>query len=313
MLKYIKRIGANNMDIKEIKGNTYCIDTGITYIPFYKFDDDKIIMLDTGLAKEREGIEELLKSNNLKIYGIINSHAHIDHLGNNAYFKEKYNSIIAMSADEAFYCKSPINLKIYYNNYTYTEIETHYKELICETDILILDHEEKINICGIKFEIIHTPGHSPAHICIVTPDNIAYMGDSLISHEVMKLSKMPYSYVIIVDLKTKAKLYELKYNKYVVAHKGIYDDITNLITDNIYFYKGIAEKIYDLIDGDMTFQDIMAVVSSNFHIHIINKNKYAITERLLKSYIEYLHETGRIELSMKDELLKYSKIQLEEV
>jgi len=36
------------MEIKEIKGNTFCIDTGMTYIPFYKLNDEEIIMLDSG-------------------------------------------------------------------------------------------------------------------------------------------------------------------------------------------------------------------------------------------------------------------------
>ena len=58
----------------------------MTYIPFYKINDNDIIMLDTGLKKgEREIIENVIESNNFKVCGIINSHAHIDHIGNNAY------------------------------------------------------------------------------------------------------------------------------------------------------------------------------------------------------------------------------------
>ncbi|MEQ8199457.1 MAG: MBL fold metallo-hydrolase, partial [Clostridiaceae bacterium] len=101
------------MDILNVKGNTYCIDTGMTYIPFYKINNEEIIMLDTGLKRgEREGIEEGLENNNFKVRAIINSHAHIDHMGNNAYFKNKYNSIIAMPAYEAVICSSEVNLKV---------------------------------------------------------------------------------------------------------------------------------------------------------------------------------------------------------
>ena len=38
------------LEIKKIKGQTFCIDTGMTYIPFYKINDEEIIMLDTGWA-----------------------------------------------------------------------------------------------------------------------------------------------------------------------------------------------------------------------------------------------------------------------
>lgn len=36
------------MEIKAVKVNTYCIDTGMTYIPLYKVNDEEVIMLDTG-------------------------------------------------------------------------------------------------------------------------------------------------------------------------------------------------------------------------------------------------------------------------
>ena len=75
------------MDIKRIKGNTFCIDTGMTYIPFYKINDKEIILLDSGWIKEREGIDRLLNENKFKVVGILCSHAHIDHIGNNTYLK----------------------------------------------------------------------------------------------------------------------------------------------------------------------------------------------------------------------------------
>ena len=34
------------MNQMHIKGSTYCIDTGMTYLPFYKITDTDIIMLD---------------------------------------------------------------------------------------------------------------------------------------------------------------------------------------------------------------------------------------------------------------------------
>lgn len=296
------------MEIKEIKGNTFCIDTGMTYIPFYKINHEEIIMLDSGWAQgERKGIEELLLKNNFKVIAIICSHAHIDHVGNNAYLKEKYNCIIAMPSYEALICSSTINLKLYYNSQTLSDVTEHFGDMVCETDIMILDNQDSITVCGVKFEIIHTPGHSPAHICITTPDDVAYLGDSLISYEVMRGAKMPYAYILSVDLLSKLKLYDLKYSKYVVAHKGMYDDITGLIADNISFYKDRAIRIYNVMDGTMTMEDILNVVIKNFNINVKSKYRYTTIVRMLRSYVEYLNETGMIVLNMDEGFLKYSK------
>jgi hydroxyacylglutathione hydrolase len=299
------------MEIIKVKGNTFCIDTGMTYIPFYKINDEDIIMMDTGWkVGEREGIEELLKKNNYNVVGIICSHAHIDHIGNNAYLKNKYNCIIAMPAYEALVCSSTVNLKVYYSTRTLTNVAEHFGHMVCETDIMISDNQDIIYVCGIKFKILHTPGHSPAHICIVTPDNAAYVGDALISYEVMKGAKMPYAFILKEDLKSKTKLFDLKCSKYIVAHKGMYDDITKLINDNIDFYKNRAERIYDAIASAMTMEDIMKSVIKSFNIHVKTVDKYALIERMLRSYVEYLNETGRIELIMEDGFLKYTKVQM---
>lgn len=296
------------MEIKEIKGNTFCIDTGMTYIPFYKLNDEEIIMLDSGWKEgEREGIENLLEKNKLKVAAIICSHAHIDHIGNNAYFKEKYNCAIAMSAHEAHICSSAINLKSYYSTQSLSEVEQHLAHMVCESDIMISDEQNKICVCGVKFEIVHTPGHSPAHISIITPDNVAYVADALISYEVMEGAKMPYAFILREDLKSKEKLYNLKCSKYVIAHKGIYDDITKLISDNIKFYKQRAESIYKIMKDNMTLEEILKAVIESFDIGVRSVQKFIIIERMLRSYVEYLTEIGKVKLVIEDRFVKCKK------
>lgn len=296
------------MDIINVKGNTFCIDTGMSYIPFYKLNEKEIIMLDTGWKKgEREGIEEVLEKNNFKVLAILNSHAHIDHIGNNAYLKEKYNCIIAMSAYEAHICSSAVNLKLYYQSQTLKDVKEHYGHMVSKTDIIIEEGQESITLFGADFKIIHTPGHSPAHICIITPDDAAYLGDCLISYEVMEGAKMPYAYILSEDMKSKAKLYDLNCSKYVVAHKGIYDNIKKLIDDNMDFYESRAIRIYEVIDGPMTMEDIMKTVIKNFNIRVTNPYRYAFIQRMLTSYVEYLYEIEKLKLIMDNGFLKYTK------
>lgn len=296
------------MKIKKVKGSTFCIDAGRTYIPFYKINDEEIIMLDSGMAEgEREGIDEILEQNNLKVAGIICSHAHLDHIGNIKHLKDKYNCIIAMSNYEAFVCSSIVNLKTYESSTnTLSYMEENFGHMICETDIKILDNQDSIYVCGIKFEILHTPGHTPAHIGIITPDDVAYLGDALISYEVMKGAKMPYAYMLKEDFKTKRKLQELECSKYIVAHKGIYDDITNLIMENIEFYKNIASNLSEIINGFMTIEDIIKSVTKSWNIPVRSIHKYSIIEMIVKAYVEYLIETEVIECVIQDGYLKYT-------
>ena len=75
------------MKLIQIKGNTWVAD-GLEMIPFYKLDQQHCILLDSGFQVEREALEGALQKAGLTPVGILNSHAHVDHCGNNRYFQE---------------------------------------------------------------------------------------------------------------------------------------------------------------------------------------------------------------------------------
>lgn len=151
------------MEIVKVNGNTYCIDTGMTYIPFYKLNEKEIVLLDSGYGiGEREGIEALMDANGYRVHGIINTHAHIDHVGNNMFFKEKDKALIAMTRLEAALCSSEESVKAYFGGHTLKSVRNHFETMISETDILIDPEDECIEMGGAIFKIIPTPGHSSA-------------------------------------------------------------------------------------------------------------------------------------------------------
>lgn len=297
------------MLVDNIRGNTFYLDTGISDVSFYKIDDNEIIMLDSGMAHGgRKIIDEFLKKSGYKVAGIICTHAHIDHVGNNTYLKEKYGCYVAMPYYEAFTCSSVVGLKVYYGSLTLSEVEKHFGHMVCKTDIMISNSQNSVSLCGVEFKVVHTPGHSPGHICIVTPDDVGYLGDALISHDVMKSAKMPYAYMLKQDLESKMKLYDLHCSDYILSHKGVYDNITGLIEDNIYFYKNRAMNILRNMDGAMKLEDIFSTVVKDFNIPINSIYKYNVIERMLVSYLEYLEEVGLIKQDVYDKELKYSRI-----
>lgn len=295
------------MKIIKVKGNTHCIDVGMSYIPFYKINENDIILLDTGHINERKILETVLEENNFNIKGIINSHGHPDHVASNQYLKEKYNCIIAAPMYEAQICSTAMNLKAYFNSNTLTEIKEQYGYMLFETDVYITDKQNEINFCGADFKIMHTPGHSPAHICITTPDNVCYVADALISYEMIETAKIPFDFVLLEDLKSKDKLLSLDCGRYIVAHKGIYDDVTNLIADNIAFYIHRAEKTYELINGKMTMGEIVKEASKSFNVKISDIYKYDIISKMLRCHVDYLYETGRIRLVIDKGFRKYER------
>ena len=291
-----------------VAGNTYVLDFPVLHLPYYKKSETEIILLDTGLKREHEtALLSFLEEENLTVSGILCTHAHIDHVGNAAWLKEKYGCPIALPKVEAEIVSSLLNLKIFYGTYPMNRIREHFGHMVIKSDRLIEETETEILFQGVPFSIIHTPGHSAGHIAITTPDDVTYIGDALISEEVMRSSKLPYAHILSKDLMSKMKLYHVRSSWYILAHKGIYTDIKDLITDNIYFYKNRAEEILKVIEKPMTFEDILKSLSRSMRISITTPFKYIVVERMLRCYIEYLEETGKITLVLEEDFLKYTK------
>jgi glyoxylase-like metal-dependent hydrolase (beta-lactamase superfamily II) len=136
--------------------------------PLLIWDDisKEAFLLDPGAfdASIEQKIEEL----NLKVKGIINTHAHLDHIGAVMHFKRKYNVELWMHPGEEMvlgYASESGRM------FGVPDIEVPtIDHLIKEGDKLYLGEHE--------FIVIETPGHTPGGVCFYTPGHI-FVGDTL--------------------------------------------------------------------------------------------------------------------------------------
>lgn len=292
-----------------IKGNTYVLDLGMMLLPYYKLDHQKIILLDAGL-KERhlEKLERFLSENQYHVEGILCTHGHVDHIGNVNYFKEKYQCEVALPEEEYFVIGSLDQLELFFSPTPRDQVCSQYGHMIFKPDVLIKKNHEMITFCGVDFKVIHTPGHSIHHVGFITPDDVSYLGDALLSPEVMAQAKLPYSYNLLKDLTSKMSLYHVEASYHVLAHKGVYADIKDLITDNIYFYKNRGEYVLNHLETPLSFEQLFTTVMEDLSIQIKTSEKYRVLERILKGYVSYLEETHKIQGGIAEGTLKYQKL-----
>ena len=172
------------MKLTQVKGSTWVLEAN-ELIPLYLLDDRRCVLLDSGLAKEREEIEKTLLEAGLEPAGILCSHAHVDHCANNRYFQEKYHLPVALTAPEAGMCSSILNLKCYRLLVSPDAAEQEMSEMVHVPDLILPPVDGPIRLAGAMFRILHTPGHSSVHICAVTPDNVCYTVDALMYHALL--------------------------------------------------------------------------------------------------------------------------------
>ena len=293
------------MKLIQVKGNTYVLE-GEELIPLYKVGDDKCILLDTGLLIERQDLEESLLSNGLTPVGILSSHAHVDHCANNGYLQEKYGIPVALTWQEAGMCSSIMTLKCYFLTLSPGIVERESSCMVHRPDVIVPAVDGPFEFAGATFEIVHTPGHSSGHIAIITPDNVCYVGDALLSRD-RQDAKIPYALYHKAAFESRKKLLSTHCDCYIMAHKGICTgaDFPALVRDNDDLILRRAEEILSLVTRPMSFSEIDRAVCANYRLLTRQPRRALRFERNVRFFVEYLADEGYLDMECVDGSVYY--------
>lgn len=284
------------MKLTQVKGNTWVAE-GMELIPFYKVDDRRCVLLDSGLLSEREELESALLSAGLTPAGILCSHAHVDHCANNGYFQQKYHIPVALTPQEAGMCSDILNLKCYFLLLTPGTVERESSCMVHTPDVVLPPEDGPFSFAGAEFRIIHTPGHSAGHICTVTPDNVCYAADAMLSEEYMG-SKLPYNLSQAMAEASREKLRDLGCDAYIMAHRGMCGPLEweDLIDENRALVHRRAEEILSLVDRPMTASQIVQAVCERYQLFTHKPHRALRFERNVRFFLEYLVDGGQLEI-----------------
>ncbi len=297
------------MDIRQIKGNTWVLE-GIEWIPFYKLDAQRCILLDTGLGEEQESLEQALVNQGLTPAGILCSHAHVDHGGSNRYFQEKYHTPVALTAKEAGMCAGLLNLKCYFLLLPPGMVERESSNLIHTPDVIIPDVDGTFSFCGAEFQIIQTPGHSAGHISVVTPDNVCYVGDALLSRETLD-AKLPYCLSHKLGMESREKLRGVNADVFLMAHRGMCrgEEFHQLVDDNQALAQRRAWEIFSLITQPMTVSQITQQVCLHFLLLSHKPARALRFERNIRFFVEFLVDRGDLSMELIQGVVHYRQTE----
>ena len=294
--------------LKQVRGNTWTV-TGPQLIPLYLTGDGRCILLDTGPIYVREALEELLERENLSVAGIIGTHTHFDHFGNGRYFQKKLGIPVALSIGEAETCRTYASIKSFLFAYPAGQVmaDPKLEALACRADILVDVDGTSVDIAGVTFGVKRTPGHSPDHISIITPDNVCYAGDALLSAESLLRTKLPYAFNFAQSLESMESFRGCGYDAMIMAHAGIAEGSYDaLVDDNISHMKRQIDYVCSLVDHPMSGGAICGRVKKEMNIRTDTTEKAQNLERFVRPYLECLIDEKRLNLILYDDSLCYA-------
>lgn len=284
------------MKLLPVRGRTWYVD-GAAYIGVCRLDEERCVLVDSGQDFEREELAALLAREGLTPAGVLTTHIHTDHSINNRWLRERYGSLIAVPAGEAHLLDSAAALRGYLYCCSPGMLEGQLGDMLCPPDRLIPAEDGLFSFCGADFRVVHTPGHSEDHVCLITPDNVCCAGDAILSPG--DHSKLPYSYCVGQMLESTRRVEALDCAAFLLAHRQVCTQAGPAARHTRELFLGRAAEIAALDDAPMTLGELWERTARHFALHGEDPVAALKLERNFRCLLDYLIDTGAVTLSAR--------------
>ena len=256
------------MKVRQIK-----IDFNVTpqikrYVYVYLIiTDTGCYLIDSGVAGSEIMIEKaVIESGYLPsdIKGIFLTHAHPDHIGTAAYFREKYGTVIYASEGERAWIED-IDLQFSQrpipNFYSLAGSSVAVDYIVKDSDIIVLSDEISVHVIG-------TPGHSADELSYRI-DDVVFIGDAI---------PVKGDIPIFIHLEdTKNSLLRLEQLSNVKVFYPAWDQTysTDMFKRKIDDAKELVEKLEQVVgdlDHSLTDSELVDLVCQRLNIPMLKNN-----------------------------------------
>jgi len=285
------------MRIFQVKGQTWVIETPSVLIPIYRLppDGSRIILIDSGNSgEESQALLAFLEKESLTPLWILLTHTHFDHTGGNAALQQRWRTKIACPIAEAASAFTPRFYKLNYQTFTPAECEHYFEEFRYQVEKFILPTDQVIELDGVTFTAIPTPGHTHGHTAYITPDNVACLGDLLISEATLEKFNIPTGADRLLDSQSKSRIRELTCDAYVLSHYEARSEIKQLCDHNLASSRLMYDSLLACLQDGMFLFEWFASARSALGVKGKNDRLRLVFERNMLSAVEYLLDSGEI-------------------
>ncbi len=293
------------MELRHIKGSTYALESNSAAIGLYLFEDRNCLLIDSG-PNQTQAAEalQILEQQGWGVWGIFNTHAHADHCGGNQYMQKENHCQILASEIEAAFINHPILTP-------YSMYSSHPVKLL--TGKFLVPPPSRVSsiitpgfhgIRGDEFEILDLAGHSLGHMGLMTPDQVVFVGDSLISPAALELNLFLYVSDLGEQLKTIDKIALKSHLPIYLSHGGITEDVSVVTDMNYGILMDILNMMINILEKPRTREEIMREVIGRKSLQV-NRNHYFRLWASISAFLSYLCDEGQAIYYMENDYLKF--------
>ncbi|MEN6461010.1 MAG: MBL fold metallo-hydrolase [Syntrophomonas sp.] len=292
------------MKLEHITGNTFYF-AGSSIVGVYIFEDHSCLLVDSGDRKgQASRILEALQQNNLTVRGIINTHAHADHCTGNKLIQDSTGCKIYTSRQEGVIIENPI--LTLYGVYSASPLQALKNKYLMVEPSVVTDvvTPGPVMINNTSFTILGLSGHSVEQIGIVTPDGVAFIGDSLISPKILNSYNFLYMADIENQLHTLDYLETVHFPTVLLSHGALIKDLPTVIHQNRLLLNQIMDFILKTLAVPKSREQVIQATVEKFSLPM-NRSQYYLVLSSISAFLSYLCNTRKAGCSVEDGIMKF--------
>ena len=284
----------------KVAENTYYIQNP-SKIGIYVEPDGSATVIDAGMGDSAgERVVKILDKNGWKCARIINTPAHVDHVGGD-------RAIIAATGVSAYVPEPEIYTghnpfmepSAMYGGYPFDRVRERYGE----------PHIAPVKGLGelelpAGFAIERLDGHCGAMAAIKTPDDVWFVGDAVIDPVYLEGHGIAYNWNIAETLDSIEKLKTLKGRLFVPSHTEPVEDIVPLADANRHYILAAIEWIRSNCGAPRSVDELTATFFTHWDKKPLS-DTWTVTAATVRSMLTYLHDRGEVEIVFVNNIMKW--------
>ncbi|HSB77475.1 MAG TPA: MBL fold metallo-hydrolase [Candidatus Methylomirabilis sp.] len=263
--------------------------------------------IDTGLDESaaRKAVQAADQAG-LRVSAVINTHAHADHCGGNAFVKKRTGALIYAPPVEAAFIQHPEFEPFYlFGAAPFKAIDSKWFHATPSSVDHLLD--ATLSLCGLELEVIPAPGHSMNQVALATPD-VAFLADTLVAPEILDRYPIQYCYDVLAHRATLDRLSGLRRAWYVGAHFSPTEDLAPLLGANRTNLERTATAVLDTLNPSASTEEAVRGVAEALAVAPMDPAAYVLNAAAVKAHLSAHVRQGRIAFEIQGQRPVWSRL-----
>lgn len=264
------------------------------------------VLIDTGQDKDYgRALRRACETLEVRPVAILNTHAHADHFGGNAYLLRQFPELEVYAPEfEASLMRTPALEPVYLYHGAHPLPELTSKWLQAEASpVHHTLSEGPLEVAGVQLQVIDTSGHAHRQRAVLV-DDVLLAADAVFGSRVLDKYPLPFGQDIAGQLRGFEVVAGSDARTVLPGHGDASEDLASLAAANVAAVRRAADAVQAACGGG-GLEDVLAVSCETLGIEMTDLPRYHLNQCTVAAYLSYLRAEGRVELRLESGRLRW--------